>query len=391
MATRGWIASTSAPGPIPAEHCSSMPGVAASAPGPWRTPPSRCGPGANPGTTACTLPSPMATATWPSPSPAASTGITGAGSWGIPAFATPGSGTGARMARRASPQALPASISASCASPATPPPCAPAPALPTTGPTPAASPPHCRWPPSRATRSRRPAALARDLPAGASLAGTLASGFQLAGPLDALDGELSLTSSGLRLGYQPPEDVEALDVPAELNARATLAKGAARARLAFTLPTLGALNGEVGIDRLAADGQLQGALRGQFTTLTWLDGFFPELDNLDGRLALDLALAGQPAAPRVAGSVAVDGLEAQVPVAGIQLADGRARLTIDGDGQWQLAGGVTGLGAEGGEAGALEFDGAGLRDTGTLALRGEDVLAVDRPDARVRLSPDLRL
>ena len=235
------------------------------------------------------------------------------------------------------------------------------------------------------------AALARDLPAGASLAGTLASGFQLAGPLDALDGELSLASSGLRLGYQPPEDVEALDVPAELNARATLAKGAARARLAFTLPTLGALNGEVGIDRLAADGQLQGALRGQFTTLTWLDGFFPELDNLDGRLALDLALAGQPAAPRVAGSVAVDGLEAQVPVAGIQLADGRARLTIDGDGQWQLAGGVTGLGAEGGESGALEFDGAGLRDTGTLALRGEDVLAVDRPDARVRLSPDLRL
>ena len=240
------------------------------------------------------------------------------------------------------------------------------------------------------------AALATALPGGTRLDGMLAGRFRLRGPLDALDGELSLTSSGLHLHYLPGPDVEALDFAARLDVRATLVRGGADAWLDFALPGVGSLDGHASLSRLTGEGALSGTLAGRFSTLTWLDGLFPQLDNLDGTLAIDLSLAGQLAMPRLTGALALEDLGAQLPLAGIELVGGRARLGIDGDGRWQLGGAVATRGAEAAAtSGTLRLDGGGVLGTdqamGLLQLRGEDVLVVDRPDARARLSPDLRL
>ena len=226
------------------------------------------------------------------------------------------------------------------------------------------------------------------LPEEASIEGVVDSRFAIAGPLDALSGELSLDISAIQLRYQPVDADAPIEFDANFSSSARLDRGAATATLDFTVPEVGDLRARVQTPALAADATLEGAVTAQFATLAWLDGLLPQLDNLDGNVAVDLVVGGQAAAPQISGTVALNELQAQVPLAGITLSQGALRLGVDSGGRWQLNGQLNS-----GE-GDLRLAGNGLLSadngaSGQISIDGTDFTLVDRPDARALLSPAL--
>lgn len=145
------------------------------------------------------------------------------------------------------------------------------------------------------------------------------------------------------------------------------------------------------LGRAPAEQALSGRLQGKVQDLTMLEGLFEDLDEVAGELHADVALAGTLADPRLNGSLGLKQANVFIGPAGVRLQD--LHLTLSGDpasGRLQLDGGVRSGPGQLSLDGSLEAWGeAGL--SGQLHITGEQFEAVNIPEARVLLSPDLQL
>ncbi|HEU0196060.1 MAG TPA: translocation/assembly module TamB domain-containing protein, partial [Nevskiaceae bacterium] len=114
-----------------------------------------------------------------------------------------------------------------------------------------------------------------------------------------------------------------------------------------------------------------------------------QITDLAGRLAGQFTLGGTLTAPTLAGKVALTGGGLRIPAAGIKLAD--VELDVSGTSATPLA--VTGQASSGGGRVAL----SGTIDTrhwpvaAEFRVQGQQFQIMDTPDARIWVSPDLKL
>jgi translocation and assembly module TamB len=66
-------------------------------------------------------------------------------------------------------------------------------------------------------------------------------------------------------------------------------------------------------------------------TLAWLRVLLPELDRVSGRLSGQATLDGTIAEPRLTGTLTGDGIALRALGPGMDLRDGRLRVTLDGN------------------------------------------------------------
>ncbi|KJS08006.1 MAG: hypothetical protein VR73_07330 [Gammaproteobacteria bacterium BRH_c0] len=232
------------------------------------------------------------------------------------------------------------------------------------------------------------------LPEGAAIQGAINSRFELQGPLQSPQGNLSLSVDPIRLGYQAPGEGESLEYNATLSANAVLDGSGLNASMDFNVADVGVVKARIGSPAGAGANPLQrpmaGSVTGRFDNLLWLDGLFPQLEQLSGQLDLDLSINGTPAAPLVSGTLQAQQLEMGVPMAGIELEQGHLSLALENPGTWHLAGGATS------GAGSLTLGGNGNLDTSTgpsgqLTVAGENFTLMDLPDTMLLVSPDLSI
>ena len=231
---------------------------------------------------------------------------------------------------------------------------------------------------------------ADSLPPELAIDGEINSRFQASGPIDNLAGEVRLDSEGLVLRHQSAEDGETVEYPVRIGIDGKLAGGGANFTAALDVDDIGTLSAHLEASALSAEGQLRGAVNGEFDDLAWLDGLLPQVDSLHGRVNLALALSGTVGQPELNGNVGVNGFAAEVPLAGIALRDGELAMALDDQGRWRLQGQV-----HSGD-GELRLDGGGIIDSdqgvgGEIAVTGDNFTLANRPDARVLVSPDLQL
>lgn len=200
-----------------------------------------------------------------------------------------------------------------------------------------------------------------------------------------LAGGLGLTAGDLRIAG---EDSEALLAWQHGSVVLDGDRAAARATLSLELIGADSVDGRLVVGWNDPDPPLDGALVAILGNLQIVAELLPELAELEGHAAVTGAVAGTLRKPIVTGRFEwLDGA-AEVPVLGIR--PGELEVVAE------LQGGVLSFRA-GGESGGGRFSADGHFDlaaeqlAGRATLRGEDLLLVDLPEARVAASPDLRL
>lgn len=232
--------------------------------------------------------------------------------------------------------------------------------------------------------------LERYLPGEAVIDGSLAARFDVQGPPQRPRATFELLpSDGLIRVEEGLEPFELAFRNARLQGRFSDDRGSAE--LNFELGPNGRANGRVtlGEDKQGSRA-LGGRLTADFPDLALVAGFVPALQAVKGRLALALELSGSLAQPAVDGELRVSDAGAQIPAAGITLSDVGLQVRGDGRGPLQLSGSLRSgegkLTLEGnvdpGASGGTAVD---------LRVSGEDFQAVQLPEARAWVSPDLRL
>jgi len=229
------------------------------------------------------------------------------------------------------------------------------------------------------------------LPEGLDLGGELSGRLEVRGASEALRGEgraeweegvlvASLDKEGpLRIAFSET----ALDF--------SLTPVAVVLRLACGLPLDGILQAELAAET-GANGStpLRGQLTARLPDISSLAGFLSLAAGLAGQFSLDAELGGTTSMPQWSGDARLSGLAARLPELGISLREGWLHLAAtageapriegsvqSGDGELQLQG---------------EFSpGPGFAWPLALRLSGDRLLVADLPEARVRVSPDLRL
>lgn len=136
---------------------------------------------------------------------------------------------------------------------------------------------------------------------------------------------------------------------------------------------------------------LEGEVELTLPELSVLALLVPELEQPEGRLDGRLTLSGTLAAPRADGELTLSGFASELPALGLRVRDGSARVVGGDDGRFQVE-----ARAGTGGSGTLAVDGwVGLPADGRLPMdlrvTGQEVLVADLPEARVVVSPDLRL
>jgi translocation and assembly module TamB len=107
-----------------------------------------------------------------------------------------------------------------------------------------------------------------------------------------------------------------------------------------------------------------------------------------GLLSGRFSLFGTPRQPRVSGNLQLADGKIAIPFLGIELADVHLKLAADRAGV-RLGGGLSSGSGTLAAEGMLYYQPEGV--SADIRLRGEDVLAVDLPEYRFQLSPDLHL
>jgi translocation and assembly module TamB len=144
--------------------------------------------------------------------------------------------------------------------------------------------------------------------------------------------------------------------------------------------------------RLRPDGdtyRVDGQVRAGLESLGWVGALSPAIQNVRGRLQAELELGGLLNAPLVAGSILLEEAAVTVPEAGIEFEVPLLQAEMVSAEEMRLAGEIR----SGGESLNVEGE-LGLHDQGPRAdirIRGERLLAVDRPDLQARISPDLNV
>ncbi|HEU4669442.1 MAG TPA: translocation/assembly module TamB domain-containing protein [Dyella sp.] len=152
------------------------------------------------------------------------------------------------------------------------------------------------------------------------------------------------------------------------------------------LDDAGHIDGQVAVS--GAQQALDGQVDVQLGQLGFVELFTSELANVKGSLAGRFRFGGTLDAPTLAGNATLDGLAAEIPVAGLKLTEGHATLATGDARELHLDGTVR---SGKGTLGVRGTVGLGADASTELVLQGQQVTAADIPAARVVISPTLVL
>lgn len=225
---------------------------------------------------------------------------------------------------------------------------------------------------------------------GMAVEGTLAADWSARGTVEQPRVEARVRPSDGRIRFDE-EDVPLALAYRDVRLDLTFADDRGDASLRFELAPNGRASGSVRLGPAGAQGRtLDGRLDIDFPDLALLTGVVPAVRDLAGRLEAGLRLSGTTAKPQVSGRVELREGRAEVPAAGITLEDLALTLRGTPEGPLRVEGSVrSGEGrlALGGTVDLAADPGPAL----DLGLTGSAFQAARLPEARVLVSPDLRL
>ncbi|AND71275.1 hypothetical protein ATSB10_38210 [Dyella thiooxydans] len=200
-----------------------------------------------------------------------------------------------------------------------------------------------------------------------------------------LDGHATIRSARGAINYSDHGDHPLLAYR-DLALDARLVPGSRHATVHALLDGGGHVDGQV---TMSGPGQtLAGNVDVQLGQLGFVELLTTELANVKGSLAGRFQVGGTLASPKLAGSATVDGLAAEIPAAGLKLADGHLTLAADDARQLHLDGTLRSGKGTLGVRGTVGF---GTDASTELVFQGQQVTAADIPAARVVVSPTLVL
>lgn len=216
--------------------------------------------------------------------------------------------------------------------------------------------------------------------------GSVNADLTLHGPLDNPEGQFSLQSQDAKI------TVNTADAPPPVEIKQfTLHGNLADQRLSSELTLTTALGSahaqlEHGLD---LDSALQGDVDFNLKSLAFVELFTADLREVQGRINGDFSLAGTVRQPIMNGAIKLQNGQALIPFLGIDIAN--LQVAIQGNPQGKLD--ITGSAQMG--TGTLNLNGTVDPSEKNIPLQltlgGERLLAADRPDARILITPDLTL
>ena len=234
--------------------------------------------------------------------------------------------------------------------------------------------------------------VAANLPRPSEYSGTLSlQANASAEPPNAWTGEARVKFERGEFRYRRPngktETIEVGTGEARLSALPERFQG--ELRLAAT--EAAGLTANVTVDRTAADDwrvfPLSGTAHAETRSLGFIPIFVPQIDRASGHLKADVQLGGKLGAPEINGSLTIDEGALDMYTTNMRLRELRARVDLQGDGL-KLAASVragSGTAALDGELAWSE-----RKPHGKFRFKGTDLVVADVPEAKVRVSPDLR-
>jgi translocation and assembly module TamB len=233
------------------------------------------------------------------------------------------------------------------------------------------------------------------LPGGTAVSGTLSAQGDLAiAPSTAPRAAIVLETSAALL--EPGVPGAAVPGLAFAPGRAQLVFDGARLDVDVELPLQrgeGGIHGALSVttqeNAPLTSGIVDGSVRAALDDLRFISDLVRGVEVTTGSAMMDVAVTGTVDAPRIAGRIAVENGTARLREPGLVLEE--LSVTLDGDGSGDIV--VSGAVVSGG--GLLEAGGSfsldGSLPVGRLDVRGTEFELFNTPDARVWVSPDLRL
>jgi translocation and assembly module TamB len=235
------------------------------------------------------------------------------------------------------------------------------------------------------------------LPPQLSAGGDLDGEFRARAQRGALDGEAKLAWHQGRLAYQAEDHAQLALGLRHATLLASLRQGELTARADVEMSGEGGVHAALRVSRLDIkngdikkwkESAIQGELKARFTELGLVSAFVPAVADSRGVIDVNIAVAGTAGAPRVTGQAVLDRGAADVIPLGIRLQNlrlavsSRGEKTLDVEGQAASGGGTTKV------RGELSMD-AGSRPAGHFTIQGQRFEALNIPQARVYVSPEL--
>ncbi|MGJ8668002.1 MAG: translocation/assembly module TamB domain-containing protein [Oceanococcus sp.] len=231
--------------------------------------------------------------------------------------------------------------------------------------------------------------LQTQLPEGSQLRGDANIKLVIApSPLQQLQSNLTLNTSAINLSIIQGEDrIPALHLfPGQLQAEFQGTQGQAH----WDFPTHSdERKGLYGNVRIAEKGELSGRINVLLDDLTLVSALSSEVLQSSGKLDGQFQLAGQLDAPQITGQMAIDDGQLDLDRPNLQIKQVQMKFVSNQQQGLQLVGS-----AQSGE-GSLSVEGQwqwlAPKSPLSLSLKGENFLAVDTADAKILISPDLKL
>jgi translocation and assembly module TamB len=200
-----------------------------------------------------------------------------------------------------------------------------------------------------------------------------------------LDGGLGLTAGDIRLAGE-----DETTLLAWTGGSAAFDGDEREARTSLKLEFAGEdlVEGRIGVGWNAPDPPLEGEFEAVLGSLDIIAEMLPELAQLEGRALLAASLSGSLGEPLVNGRFEWLGGSAEIPALGIHPREIEVRATLE---RGALRFDATGQSGEGSFSADGSFDLAAETMQGHATLRGDKLLLVDLPEARVAANPNLEL
>ncbi|BAP13615.1 hypothetical protein Y017_12880 [Alcanivorax sp. 97CO-5] len=219
-----------------------------------------------------------------------------------------------------------------------------------------------------------------------SMEGTVDANLSVQGPLDNPKGQFALQSREANITINTADAPPPLEIK-QLSLHGNLANQ--RVNSALTLTTaLG--NAHAQLEHgLGLDATLQGDVNFDLSSLAFVELFTADLREVKGSINGDFSLAGSLRQPIMNGAITLQNGQTLIPFLGVDIAD--VQVAIQGNPQGQLD--IIGSAQMGSNTVALNgaVDPSQPNIPMQLTLSGDRLLAADRPDARILLTPDLTL
>lgn len=201
----------------------------------------------------------------------------------------------------------------------------------------------------------------------------------------ALSGNASIGSASGSITYTDRPDTPLLSYD-QFSLNAELTPSSQRIEVHGGLDKDGRLDGQISIT--GAQRSLGGQLALRLGDLAFIELFSSEVAGVKGRLNGHFQFAGTLDQPAITGQAAVADFAAEVPAAGLKLAQGQLTIGTADARQFRVDGSVQS------GAGSLAIHGSagiGADAQTVLTLKGSQFTAADIPAAKVVISPDLTL